>query len=90
MLSQVPQSYKFLDDNGNVQGLGRWVEKQRHSKKLGSLAPDRLAKLQDLVEQGNYIASILQLFSHVNCAGKFSWGIYDTTKKSSTWQDKVV
>jgi hypothetical protein len=48
----VPHSYKFRDDDGTIVSLGRWLEKQRRSKKLKTLSPDRDAKLQQLVDEG--------------------------------------
>lgn len=48
----MPHSYKFREEDGSIVALGRWLEKQRRSKKLKTLSPDREGKLQLLVDEG--------------------------------------
>lgn len=47
----VPHSYKYIDENGEEVGLGRWLEHQRRCKKLKTLLPDRDRRLQLLVDE---------------------------------------
>ena len=39
-------------------GLGKWVDKQRQSKKNGKLTAEREAKLQQLVDEGTFRWSV--------------------------------
>lgn len=42
----------FYYEDSSMMKLGKWLDKQRQLFKIGSLAPDRLARLQALVDSG--------------------------------------
>ena len=49
----VPQRYKFNDSlDGTITCLGRWLQFQRISQKKNRMPPDRLARMQHLVDEG--------------------------------------
>jgi Helicase associated domain len=54
----VPRTKSFTITDGRMMKLGEWVNTQRRQKILGTLAPERVAKLDALVAEGKFVWSL--------------------------------
>lgn len=54
----VPRTKSYAITDGRVMKLGEWVNTQRRQKLLGTLAPERITKLDQLVAEGKFVWSL--------------------------------
>lgn len=54
-VTSIPEKKRYVHPRDKVEvGLGRWMHTQNKRRRAGKLRPDRLAKIQELVDQGKF------------------------------------